>query len=164
MRVIPKIISLLFVTVALLAVRAGAADRGESQLAPNAAAGSDRVTFQAILVIASDEGVTDPSLAAYESSLKRLPLRFKSYRRAGDAAATVANGGEATLSLARGHKIDLWITSVTEKEIAFGVRWFNADQTLANTKVTRPRKSNTVVGGPATEDGKGHYAVIVTAN
>jgi len=164
MRVIRNIIISLLLAIAAVAT-AAAAELGGSSLVPegrgtNATADAP-VSFQAIMVIASDDGATDVSLAAYEATLRRV-LRFKTYRRAGGGTARLAADGEGTLSLGHGYDLDLWITRVTESEIEFGIRWFKGDVTLANTKVTRPRRANTVIGGPATEDGKGTYAVIVT--
>src|SRR5690606_23210768 len=145
-------------------VPAVAADRGRSNLLPEgtaAAINAAPIRIQAILVIASDSGESDRSLANYESALKHV-LRFKSYRRAGGGSATVAPGGETTVDLGRGgHKVDLWVTSATDEEIVFGVRWFNSQQTLSNTKLTRPRRSHTVVGGAPVENGEGRYAVLL---
>lgn len=152
-------------TAVTLTSSLGAADRGASSLVPEsrgaARATADTVDFRAIMVVASDEGDSDPSLAEHEATLRRV-LRFKSYQRVGGGASRLPPNGEGTLSLGNGYNLDLWITSVTDEEIVFGIRWFKGELTLANTKVTRPRRANTVVGGPRTEDGRGTYAVIVT--
>lgn len=164
MRLTHLSLSVLLATL-FLALAPRAAD-GASGLVPDSrgtAGASARVAFQAILVIASDEGTTDSRLSAHEATLKRV-LRFKSYQRVGDAATTLAEGGEATVAIGRGFNLDIWVTDVSDREVVFGVRWYKGKLTLANTKVTRPRRSTTVIGGPVVEDGKGTYAVMVTTN
>lgn len=154
MRVIRKLLLHFFLCSALLGLALSAADRATGR--------GDRVAFQAILVIASDEGSTDASLAAFEPKLRSL-LRFKSYRRVGGGKAEMAASGESTIALGQGNSLDLWIENVADTEVSFGVRWYNERLNLANMKVTRRRGAETIIGGPKTEDGKGHYAVIITA-
>lgn len=157
MRVTRKLPFLCFVASALFALALGAADR------PNAAgAGGESVRFQAILVVASDEGATDASLAAFEPRLRTM-LRFRSYHRIGGGSASIAAAGESTIALGRGNSLDLWVDDVTASEVSFGVRWFNEKVNLVNMKGTRRRGGETFLVGPKTEDGKGHYAVIITS-
>jgi hypothetical protein len=157
---------LWFATIATaLAVRA--ADNGRTDLIPNYRADDDaanqRVTLQATLIVASDEGTTDASLASHEATLRRV-LRFKSFRRVGGSTASpLGPRGETTVEVGAGYSVDFWVNWITDREVEYGVRWFKGRLTLANTTLTRPRRSTSVVGGPATEDGQGTYAVIVTA-
>jgi hypothetical protein len=166
MRLKPLLLPLLLVTLAALGP-ARAASNGQTNLIPNhsgdAGASDDRVTLQAILVIASDDGETDPSLAPYEATLKRV-LRFKSFRRVGGAtAAPLAAKQEATLAIGGGYSLDVWINWITDRETEFGARWFTGKATLANTTITRPRQSTAIIGGPAAKEGGGTYAVIIVA-
>jgi hypothetical protein len=154
MRVTRNLLLLCSICSALIVLALSAADR--------VVAGGDRVAFQAILVVASDEGVTDASLAAFEPKLRGL-FRFKSYRRIGGGSALIAAAGESTVLLGLGHSLDLWVDNVTETEVSFGARWFNEKVNLVNMKGTRRRGGETILGGPKTEDGHGHYAVIITA-
>jgi hypothetical protein len=167
MRLIKKNTLSLLLTAIAACLAASAADNGQTSLVPSGrgdTGGSDRVAVQAILLVASDEGVTDASLSAYEATLKRV-LRFKSYRRVGGGStAPLAPGGEATVAIGGGYDLDVWVNRITDREVEYGVRWFKGRHTLSNTTFTRPRRSNTIVGGPATEDGKGTYAVIVTVD
>ncbi len=164
MRLIQFIFSLF---AALLVAASFAADNGQSHLLPNstesAATASARASFQAILVVASENGSTDASLAQHEATLKRV-LRFKSFRRVGGASSKpLAAQDETTIAIGGGYQLDIWVNWMTEREVDFGVRWFKGNQTFVNSTMTRPRRSTTALGGPAVEGGDGHYAVIVRA-
>jgi hypothetical protein len=167
MRLIQHIFLLFFATVAAAAA-ARAADNGQTNLAPKSRddnrAATERVSLQAILVIASDEGTTDSSLAAHEATLRRV-LRFKSYRRiGGGATGSLAANGEETIAIGAGYNLDIWIKWMTDREVDFGVRGFKGKLTVANNTMTRPRRSTAVIGGWAAEDGKSRYLVILTVN
>ena len=166
MRLIHPTILLLLVTLLALP-RAGAADNGQTGLTPHGRetpVAGERVSFQAILVIASDQGTTDANLAAHEPALKRV-LRFKSFRRVGAGSSQPLGAkDETTIALTGGYNLDVWINWMTDREVDFGVRWFKGSRTLVNTTMTRPRRATAILGGPAVEDGPGTYAVIVTTH
>src|SRR5581483_6435949 len=115
------------------------------------AAGGGR-SIHAILVIASNEhGRSDPRLAPYEPTLKRV-LRYESYRTVGEGSASVAGNGTATISLAGGNRVEL-----VGENGAVKVRRGGTDVPVA---AGRPV---VLLGGAA--GGRGEvYAIIVTAN
>jgi hypothetical protein len=142
MRVTPTFLSLLTAVAAFaLVATSPAADLGRTPLIPDGRSSDrgnarERVTFQAILVVASDEGTTDSSLSAYEAQLRRM-LHRQAYRRVGGGTAVVAVGGDGAIALGAGQRLTIKLESA----------WDN--QVMA------------VLSGPTTADGKGTFIVII---
>jgi hypothetical protein len=161
-------LSTLFTVVAALALAAAspAAENGSSSLVPDGAAAvrggvtAPPVTVQAILVVASDDGATDASLKPYESTLRRV-LRFKAYRRVGGGTTKIAVGRNGSIPLGAGQTLEIEIENAWNDQVIAAFKWWNGKLNLANSSMQRPRKSVAVLGGPATADGDGYYAVII---
>lgn len=164
MRLIPTTILLL--SAALAGVTAlSAADAGRTPLVSEgtgrtAAGKAEIVNVRAILVIASDEGSTDASLAAYEANLTAM-LRFKAYRQVGSGTTKVAVGKEGKVPLHGSQHLTVEIKNAWDNQFIAGLKWWNGDLNLANITVMRKRQSHTVMSGPAAPDGKSVFAVIV---
>ncbi len=142
MRLTRKILLLLALAPWIFAALP-AADSGQTNLLPEHAAENGRhakVAVQAILVVASDQGTTDPGLSAYEANLRRV-LRFKAYHRVGSGSATIAVGDTGTVPLGAGQHLEVEIKNAWNDQIMAGIRWWNGKLTLANTAMMRPRKS-----------------------
>lgn len=124
-------------------------------LATSAAA----ATLRAVLVVASPEkGASDPRLAAYEGTLKRV-LRFNSFVFQGSDSAEVAPNGKAALIIGQGH--DLVVES-GDNPLAIRIRWTEAGQLMMNTGLTLRAGTPAILGGPATGRHPGEvYAVIL---
>ena len=116
-----------------------------------AASGGARV--HAIMIVASNEkGKSDPKLAPYEANLRRL-LRFESYRVVAEGSAVVGPGGQASVALTRGHRIEL----VGE---GGGIRasWFEGEKRII--AVVLPPSKPSVLGGTAWSD-KGEVCGVI---
>src|SRR5881394_2600311 len=87
----------------------------------SAAGGATSV--HAIMIVASNEkGASDPKLAPYEANLRRI-LRFESYRAVAEGSASVPAGGDASVALTRGHRIEL-----KSEGGAIRATWFDGDR------------------------------------
>ncbi len=133
----------LILTAALLAVA--------PVLLAAAAGGGTRV--HVIMIVASNEkGKSDPKLAAYEANLKRI-LRFESYRAVAEGSATVAAGGEASVALARGHRIEL-----KGEGGAVRATYFDGGRRVA--ALALPPGKPSILGGPPWND-KGEVCAVI---
>lgn len=97
------------------------------------AVAADGASVDAILIIASTEkGNSDPRLAKYEATL-RGNLPFESFRYAGDGSTSVSAGGRATLTLGRGHRLELEGEKSSGRGIRVKVRWLDGGRELMET-------------------------------
>lgn len=104
-----------------------------------ASGGGTRV--HAIMIVASnDKGKLDPKLAPYEANLRRI-LRFESYRAVAEGSAVVARAGEATVTLTRGHRVEL-----KGEGGAVRATWFDGDRKVI--ALALPPGKPSVLGGP----------------
>lgn len=100
---------------------------------PHAARAADGASIRAILIIASNaKSGSDPKLAAYEATLRRN-LPFESFRYAGEGSASVAGQGRATLSIARGHRLELDGDRGDGPGIRVKVRWLEGRREVMTT-------------------------------
>jgi hypothetical protein len=110
-------------------------------------------SVHAIMIVASNEkGGTDPKLAPYEANLKRI-LRFESYRAVAEGSASVAPGGDATVSLTRGHRIEL-----KSEGGAVRATWFDGNRKVI--ALTLPPGKPSILGGPPWGD-KGEVCAVI---
>jgi hypothetical protein len=114
---------------------------------------ADGASVQALLISASNaKGGSDPKLAAYDATLRRnLPLN--TFRLVGEGAAAVPAGGSSTVSLGRGHRLELQ----HEKGgggIRLKVQWINGGKTLINTSLTLQAGVPAVLGRRGDDDGE----------
>jgi hypothetical protein len=117
------------------------------------AAGGAGTRVHAIMIVASNEkGKSDPKLAPYEANLKRI-LRFESYRAVAEGSAVVAGGGDATVTLTRGHRIEL-----KSEGGAIRATYFDGSRKVA--AVTLPPGKPTILGGPPWGD-KGEVCAVI---
>ncbi|MDO8540392.1 MAG: hypothetical protein Q7S40_08110 [Opitutaceae bacterium] len=116
-----RFISLLFSALCALAISGPVAHA------------ADGVSVRAILIIASNaKGASDPKLAPYEATLRRN-LPFESFRYAGEGSASVSAGGQAKLSLGRGHRLELDSEKGGGRGIRVKVRWTDDGRELMTT-------------------------------
>ena len=121
---------------------------------------ADQASVQAILITASnDPGRTDPRLARYEPTLRRI-LRFESYRFVGQGSANLASPGSGTINLGNGQQLD-----ITAEDSSRGLRlrfvWKQGRRTLMETGLSLNPGVPAVLGGPGTGNGDEVYAVIL---
>lgn len=122
-----------------------------------------RTTVEAVLVVASKTpGPSDPRLAPYEATLRRV-LRFESFRYVGRAQSAVAIPGQARLTLGAGQRLDLKTEPAADQRLRVQASWFDGDRALMNTGLLLRPGVPAVLGGPARAEGE-VYAVILTAN
>lgn len=125
-----------------------------------AARAEERVSLQGILIAASnEEGQTDRRLAPFEGNLRRV-LRFRSYRYIGEGSATLGVPGEGSLSLGRGHRLELSADGSRGDQVRVGVQWRDGGSTVLNTGLSLAPGAHTVLGG-ARGDNDEVYAVIL---
>jgi hypothetical protein len=117
-------------------------------------------SFQGILIVASNEkGATDPHLAPYESTLRRI-LRFESYRFVGEGSANVAVPGNGAISLGRGQRIELETDGSGGRGLKVTVRWLVGGRAVMNTGLSLGPGSHVVLGEQPTGKPGEVYAVI----
>lgn len=103
---------------------------------PVAGHAAESASVRAMLIIASTaKGPSDPKLAPYEETLRRT-LPFESFRYAGEGAATVASDGKATLTIARGHRLELEGEGGGGRGIRVKVRWLDGRREVMTTGLT----------------------------
>lgn len=104
---------------------------------------AERATFHGILIAGSnEEGRTDRRLAPYEGNLKRM-LPFKSFRYLGEGSATVEVPGRGSMSVGRGHRLEL-STEPAGNRVRVDVSWPGAG---LNTGLTLAPGAHTILGG-----------------
>lgn len=122
---------------------------------------AERAHVQGILLAASSErGPSDPRLAAYEPTLRRI-LRFESYRFRGEGSAAIAVPEHGQISLGNGHQLEIETERSDGGGIHLRVRWTAGGSTLMNTGLVLRPGVPAVLGGPATGNGSEVYAVIL---
>lgn len=130
-------------------------------LAAAAATPAHAASFRAVLITASTErGPTDPRLASYEVTLKRV-LRFNSYTYQGSDEVTLEANAKTSLMIGQGHEL---FVETGGNPLALRIRWTEGGRTLMNTGITLRPGVPAVLGGPATGNAPGEvYAVILLA-
>lgn len=122
-----KAISLLFAVVLTLGA------------VPTAMHAAEGASVRALLIIASNaKGGSDPKLAPYEETLRRN-LPFQAFRYAGEGAANLPGSGQATLSLARGHRLELENEGGGGGGIRVKVRWLEGRNEVMTTGMVLKR-------------------------
>lgn len=134
--------------------------------APGAAIAAESASIRAILLVASNQkGGSDPRLAPYEPTLRRiLPRGFESFRFVGEGSSTLAIPGRAVVTLAQGHRLELEGEKSEGRRVRLNVRWLNGRNVLMEQPVSVARGTPAVLGGPAWGDKGEVCAVIVMAN
>lgn len=124
------------------------------------AATAHATTVNAILITAgNDGGATDPRLAPYEATLRRV-LRFNTYTFQGSDATRVADGSRATLLIGQGHELTV---EGSANPYSIRIRWTDGERTLMSTGLALRPGVPAVIGGPRTGRGDEAYAVILVA-
>lgn len=117
-------------------------------------------TVNAILITAGNNGgSTDPRLAPYEATLRRV-LRFNNYKFQGSDATTVSAGSRAALIIGQGHEL---VVEGGSNAQSIRIRWTEGGRSLMNTGLTLRPGVPAVLGGPATGRDGEVYAVILIA-
>lgn len=134
---------------------------GAFALAAPALAADGGTSVRGLLIVASKTaGETDKRLAAYEGTLRNiLPGGYQTFRLLGEGSATAPAGGQATLNLAQGHRLELAAPGGAN----FNIRWLRGNAVLMEQPVRLNRGSPSVLGGPAAGEGE-VFAVILISN
>jgi hypothetical protein len=123
------------------------------------AARADRVTIDAMLILASDDGAPlDHRLERVEYKLRRI-FGFEYYRYMGEASAIIHLPGRARLDLGHGYSLNIEVSESDGKVRAL-VRWMRGDEELLATSVRMKKKTPAILGGP--EHGNGTLIVTLT--
>ncbi len=124
------------------------------------AASAHATVVDAILITAGNNGgSTDPRLAPYEATLRRV-LRFNAYTFQGSDATRVSDGSRATLLIGQGHELAV---EGGANPYSIRIRWTAGDRTLMSTGLTLRPGVPAVLGGPRTGNGDEVFAVILIA-
>ncbi len=117
--------------------------------------------LHAVLITASnDSGPTDPRLANYEVTLRRV-LRFKSYTYQGSDLARTDKNRSSELVIGQGHELQV---ETGDEPLSVRIRWTSGGRILMNTGLTLRAGVPAVLGGPRTGKTEGEvYAVILVA-
>ncbi|MDP1579349.1 MAG: hypothetical protein Q8M02_03665 [Candidatus Didemnitutus sp.] len=117
--------------------------------------------LHAVLITASNEsGPTDPRLANYEVTLRRV-LRFKSYTYQGSDSTRTEKQRSSELIIGQGHELQV---ETGDDPLSLRIRWSSGSRTLMNTGLTLRAGVPAVLGGPRTGKAEGEvYAVILVA-
>lgn len=119
--------------------------------------------IEGILITASNRpGATDPRLAEYEPTLRRI-LRFESYEYIGGDRRGVPEGESQRLSLGGGHRLEVTHERSDERSLHVKVRWIANSRTLMNTGLVLRPGVPAVLGGPSTGSSGDVFAVILVA-
>ncbi len=101
-------------------------------LSAHPARAAEAIALHAILITASnDKTGSDPKLAAYEAELQRN-LVFSAFRYAGEGNAQLAGGKGTTLSLQRGHRLEIEGTK-SGSSSRLSIKWTHGSTVLMNT-------------------------------
>lgn len=150
MRKIPLLIALLIGTL----------------LAPTAALAAESASIRAILITASPKkGESDRRLARYEGTLRQvLPGSFQSFRFVGEGSASLPIPGNASVSLGRGHRLELEGERAGGRDVRMSARWLSGGNELMNQPLRASRGTPTVMGGPSAGGDGEVWAVLIIAN
>jgi hypothetical protein len=119
-----------------------------------AAASGETVTLKAVLIHASNHPAPiDSRLERVEYKLRRI-FGFEHYRFLGESSVILNLPGDASLDLARGHRLKLSGSKAKGDSVRVRVEWLSGDESLLTTSVVMERKSApAILGGPAHEGG-----------
>ena len=128
-------------------------------LLPRAALAAEAVSVRAILITATNQKrEADPKLAAYEAELQRnLPL--SSFRYVAEGSTTVA-GRPASLSLGRGHQLELE-GDKSGGAIKLKVVWRNGSTVVFDTSLTLRAGVPAVLGRRPSDDGETPIVLVI---
>jgi hypothetical protein len=127
--------------------------------AAGSAATARAETLQAVLLTASPEkGPTDPRLATWEVTLKRV-LRFNSYTYQGSDTVAVGANTRESMIIGQGHEL---FVETGSSPLSVRIRWTSGGRLMMNTGLTVRPGIPAVLGGPSTGNAPGEvYAVIL---
>ncbi len=123
---------------------------------------SDTLSIKGVMILASnDTATTDPSLKAYEKTLRRL-FKFKSYKRYGGGNTQLNLPGKSTMSIGSGHKVELNAKPINQQKSRISIRWLHRGRAQINTTIVMTKGKPTVLGGPSVKGG--NLILILTAS
>lgn len=122
---------------------------------------AEGASVRAILITATNlKREADPKLAPYEAELQRnLPL--SSFRFVGEGSAAVASGGRATISLSRGHRVELESERGGGRGIRLKVQWLSGNSAIMNTSLTLQPGVPVVLGRRPSDDKETPIVLLV---
>jgi hypothetical protein len=128
---------------------------------PSLSHAAERTGIKGILITASNErGESDPRLAPYEPTLRRI-LRFESYRYLGEDSASLNVPEKGELSIGDGHRLEIETENSDGRAIHVRVSWVAGGRTLMNTALVLRPGVPAVLGGPSTGKKGEVFAVIL---
>lgn len=114
---------------------------------------ADMVTFDSMLILATDEPAPlDRRLARVEHQLRPL-FRFPHYRHLGESSVSVNLPGTAQLALGDGNYLSVRGLE-RDGRIWAEVRWMRGEQALLSTAVNLQRGKPVILGGAPHDKGK----------
>ena len=127
-----------------------------------AAQAADSVNIHATLILGSNQGGgVDGQLKRYERHLKRV-FRFDTFQQKGGGASNVAIPGSGTVNVGGGHQISVNVTDAGNDKLRIAAKWTKSGRALINTTIVSSRNQPTVLGGPASGEGK--LILLLVAN
>jgi hypothetical protein len=125
-------------------------------------AAAEAASVRAVLITATNQKApADPRLAPYEAELQRnIPL--SSFRFVSDGSATVSGPGRASISLARGHRVDVE-GNKGPTGIKLRVIWMNGANTVMDTGLTLQPGVPAVLGRRSSDDEKETPIILLIA-
>jgi hypothetical protein len=128
---------------------------------PRTARAADAVSVRAILITATQEKApADKRLAPYEATLQRN-LPESSFRFVVEGSAKITGRGRATISLDRGHRLELEGGERTAHGIKLNVQWMNGKTLIIdNSPLFRPGVP-VVLGQRPGGDGEVHIVIVI---
>jgi hypothetical protein len=125
------------------------------------ATAADGASVRAVLITATNlKREADPKLAEFEAELQRnLPL--SSFRYVGESAASVPAGGHTTVSLPRGHRLEIEAERGGGRGIRIKVQWLNGRTVVFNTGLTLQPGVPAVLGRRPSGDGETPIVILI---
>ncbi len=122
---------------------------------------SGSLSLKGVMILATNDATaTDPSLKAYEKTLRRL-FKFKSYKRYGSGNTRLNLPGKASMSIGRGHQVEVDAKPINQQKSRVSIRWLHSGRVQINTTIAMTKGKPTVLGGPSVKGG--NLILILTA-
>ena len=142
------------ITLILLAMATVALNR------PATAHAAEPASVRAILITASNEKApADPKLAAFEGPLQRN-LPESSFRYVAEGSASVGGNGRATISLGRGHRVDVELDK-SDGSVRLKIQWMNGNELFMGGTFTPNPGAPIVLGRRPTGEGNVPIVLVI---
>jgi hypothetical protein len=146
MRIIKLTLSLLLAALAL----------------PQLAHAAEAVSVHTVLIMASKtKAKADPRVAPYEAQLQRN-LPESSFRFVDEGTTKVSGRGNATISLAQGHRVEIEGEDKNTRDgISLKVRWMNGDKVMVSGAFIFERGTPQVIVRRPSDDSEIPIVIVI---